>query len=118
MTWSGSEPCPDTLRLISEIRTLENIDGGICLGFLVSLLTLSINRALLGNGLRPAMNAWGHPMQLLLVCVLSMGWLYGAAVAFVAHSRATRSYQRPAYLLLACGCIRGVDLTFKFLVRR
>lgn len=110
-----------SLTIVSDLKrfsTWKWIGFGVGLGLLSSFLALSMNSPLLGNGFGPTWRAWRHPATQLMVIGLSMGWLYGAIIAFVAHSLVGRNYWRVAYFLLVCGGVRGLALTLSFFAER
>jgi hypothetical protein len=98
------------LRQIRRFSTPELLVVGLLLGFLTSLVAISVNPLLLGKGFGPSMNALRDPRQLAIGGLISMGWAYGAVVLFISHSLVRRSYWSLAYLFVGCASIRVVAL--------
>jgi len=95
---------------IQKFATLKVLVLGMALGFLSAIVAILLNPPLLGKGFAPSLNAGRDPAQLLVVGVLSMGWIYGAIVVLASRWLARRSYLHLVYFLLACAVFRVVEL--------
>jgi hypothetical protein len=79
---------------------------GIVLGFVGSIIGISLSPLLSLGSLSPTINAWKDPLHLAVAALLALGWLYailaGLTIYFVDRNR----YRLIGVLMLACVAFR------------
>ncbi len=100
-----------TLNRVSRIQNLPKmLLVGAFLGFLASIIALSVSSLLSAGSISPTINAWKNPSNLIFAAFLGLGWVYGVlaelTLCFIQRGR----YWHIGILMLACTAVRLLEM--------
>jgi hypothetical protein len=83
---------------------------GTIVGFVSSLLGISLSPVLVSGGMSPGISAWKDSAHLFVAGVISLGWLSGALTAYIYHLIISNRWRKLTILFAICVGIRGMEL--------
>jgi hypothetical protein len=86
--------------------------GGAVLGFVASVVAISVAPLVTTGSISATLNAWKDPIHLIAAAFLGLGWLYGTLAGLTLYFARSGRYWHIGILMLACV---GIKLLSRYL---
>jgi hypothetical protein len=82
---------------------------GAFLGFIASIIAVSVSPLLSTGSMSPTVNVWKAPLHLMAAAFLSLGWVYGILAELTLSFIQRRRYRHIGILIITCTVIRLLE---------